>query len=111
MSLHVLSKLMLTLANFYLQFLNNGTVNQNWLKSPLVLIIHVMTLFRNCKSKLAKVTISFDNPCNDIIMSLHVLSKLVVTLANFDWQFLNNVITCIIKTNGDLSQFWFTVPK
>ena len=48
-------------------------------------------------------------------MSLHVLSKLMVTLANFDLQFLNNVvnnvITCIIKTNGDLSQFWFTVPK
>ena len=33
--------------------------------------------------------------------------KLMVTLANFDLQFLNNVITCtcIIKTNGDLSQF------
>ena len=44
-------------------------------------------------------------------MSLHVLSKLMVTLANFDLQFLNNVITCIIKTNGDFSQFWFTVPK
>ena len=60
-------------------------------------------------------------------MYLHVLSKLMVTLANFDLQFLNNVITCIIKlmvtvanfdlqflnnvityiikTNGDLSQF------
>ena len=35
----------------------------------------------------------------------------MVTLANFDLQFLNNVITCIIKTNGDFSQFWFTVPK
>ena len=44
-------------------------------------------------------------------MSLHVLSKLMVTLANFYLQFLNNVITCIIKTNGDLSQFLFTVPK
>jgi hypothetical protein len=29
----------------------------------------------------------------------------MVTLANFDLQFLNNVITCIIKTNGDCSQF------
>jgi hypothetical protein len=29
----------------------------------------------------------------------------MVTLANFDLQFLNNVISCIIKTNGDLSQF------
>jgi hypothetical protein len=71
---------MVTLANFDLQYLNNvitciiktngdlklGTVNQNWLRSPLVLIIHVMTLFRNCKSKLAKVTISFDNTCNYI---------------------------------------------
>ena len=44
-------------------------------------------------------------------MSLYVLSKLVVTLANFDLHFLNNVITCIIKTNGDFSQFLFTVPK
>ena len=37
--------------------------------------------------------------------------KLMVTVANFDLQFLNNVITYIIKTNGDLSQFWFTIPK
>ena len=81
MSLHVLSKLMVTLANFDLQFLNN----------VITCIIKTNGEFLN--------------------KSLHVLSKLMVTLANFDLQFLNNVITCIIKTNGDFSQFWFTVPK